>query len=1406
MAASNLAYSYVPKDRLHAMASHTTLPEMTNGSALFADISGFTILTESLAQSLGSRRGGEELTTHLNQVYDAVISEVNNYRGSVIGFSGDAITCWFTGDLENAAHRAVSCATQIQAQMKQFASVTIPNGETIELTIKVSIASGEARRFLLGNPSIQLIDALAGQTVFRVSEAGEVTEKGEIVVDQVTLDYLNLDTDSLIWRQGDLPDERFAVIPVTQPYIEKNPWNPLNLHELDPDHLAEWVLPVVYNRIKNNLGEFLTELRPASALFVRFDGIDYDQDDACGQKLNQFVSAVQHIIDKYDGVLIQLTIGDKGSYLYGSFGALTAHENDIERTVLSARDIVQLNEQLDFIQNIQIGISYGTMRTGSYGGSNRHTYGSLGNEVNIAARLMKAARYGEVIATKHIYDTTQQTVDWEILHPIKVKGIVEPLPVFRLTLDRKQTQVHLLEPRHYAPIFGRAEELLLINQKIDAAISGKGQVIHIVGEAGIGKSRLLAEIVQAARLKSINVFGGACESHGANISYLVWHQIWRSIFNITEADSIESLQQQLETIQPALVERMPLLSSILNMPIPDNSLTATLEPEIRKSALESMLLDVLRHHVQLASDDNHALMLILEDCHWIDPLSNDLLNRICRICADWSIIIVAAHRPIDDMSSRAEFIHGDHTMTLELTALNPINTERLIHDRLDQITQDDVSKALVTRIAEQSEGNPFFIEELINYLDVMNPSMSGIDFATIALPTSLHNLILSRIDQLQEHEKVTLKIASIIGRLFRVDWLFGYYSIHEVLDNLAATLNDIENRELIVLDQPEPHLSYLFKHIITREVAYESLPYAQRETLHEQLGNFIENLDAERYVDLLAYHFELSSNREKSMTYFQLAGEAAMARFANEEAVSYFTRLLQQIPQTNTQHRYEIYKLRETIFELQGERDKERLDIEAMENLAAELGDQTRKAYLALRWSTYHRKQGQFDQSLEVCESGIVIADQHNLTELKPQLLLEMGIVLWRQANYEQARLMLQQAADLSQDKPELHGACLRNLGVVAAREGNFKRANELSLQCLALFRDLNNKRLEGQSLHDIAIHSYELGDFNMALDYVEQALQVWRQIGDRYDESNTLITMGSIFERDEPQKAKECLRESLKIKKEINDRQHEVYVMSNLGSVAISEVEYEEALNIYQDAMSLAKQLGDTYIESIATVNAGLVSRHLGNYEEANTYLQQTIELTQQDNDVWIETYAHMQIAWCNIYQHYFQAGFELAMQIHKKFADMGDKVTATHAQLCAIEALCQINKYQEALALATVAYNTLTDANQKSSAIEALAYLAFLNHKVGNIDLAITQSNQVMTHLEEHSYHGLDEPMIVYLLIYDVIKDHIQQSLPQFISLAQSMLAEILEKIPDETLKQSFMDNVTYYQDLKAIVDKTT
>jgi class 3 adenylate cyclase/tetratricopeptide (TPR) repeat protein len=1160
----NNLYSYLPQDRRSAITRGESLPIHCQGTALFADISGFTSLTEIIARELGPRRGIEELTRQINAVYHALITEIERFDGSVISFAGDSITCWFDGD--KTAQRAVTSALALQTAMTSF-----PN-----LGLKVAMTSGPARRFIVGDPSIQVFDALVGATISRLSVAEHIAISSEVVTDEITAEALSGIAVVKVWRVTE-NGERFALIEGILAAAEPTPVNlPLSLETVS---LRPWVLSAIFEREQSGHGVFLTELRPATALFLQFNGIEYDDDERAGEKLNVFIAHVQNILTRHEGILLQLSFGDKGSYLYAGFGALIAHEDDVRRSVQAALELMQSSQEFPFLQSIQIGISSGIMRTGAYGGLTRRTYGILGDEVNVAARLMAAAAPGEILVSGQVHQKVANLFTFGPSLPLRLKGKAEPLSTFKV-IGHYHKHAISLEETHYAlPMIGRQAELSLITEKLELAGQGQGQVIGLSAEAGMGKSRLVAEGIKLAHQLGFTVYGGTCKSSGTNTPYLVWKTIWQAFFDIDPGDSLDGQMSQVKSVienrAPSRLSAIPVLSILLDIAIEDSNFTRALEPKDRRNLLTALLEDCLK-------STPTPLLIVLEDMHWIDAISMELLETLARIASNLPVCFILVHRPLTTTSlydgiKRIESL--PYFTQLILDRLTVPEAGQLVQLKLAQLFPSQRNlppQTLIAQLIARTDSNPFYMEELLNYLHDrgINPYEQNLN--TLELPSSLHTLILSRIDRLTDMQNITIKTASIIGRLFSLTWLQGYYPALGEMDRIKIDLTNLVNLDLASMEAPEPELTYLFKHVIIHEVVYESLDSVTKAHLHELLAKFIESLSPDRYLDLLAFHYAHSNNIEKQREYLLKAGEAAQAAFANQAALDYYARLLPILEDAHAQMGLRLK--RGAVLELLGQWPEAEAEYHAALLMSGQLADKNSTAYCQRALGTLFRMRGDYASA----QSWLVQA-QDTFTGLDDRAglaltLIELGILSQRQGDYPVARQTLENALTLAQDRTAqaITAKALNHLAIIAYSEGDNENALALSERSLALKRQIGDKRGIAASLNLLGIITWSKADYTAARTFHEEGLSLFREMGDKWGISSSLNNLGLVFlDQGDVTTARALSEESLGLFRELGDKWGITLAVINLGNLMIEQGD-SGARARYAEGLMLSKELGD--------------------------------------------------------------------------------------------------------------------------------------------------------------------------------------------------------------------------------------
>lgn len=820
-ALSEPASIYLPMDRIHALVSGLTLPERSWGTVLSADISGFTPLTAALTRQLGRQRGAEELTRTLNQVYGALIDTVHRYHGSVIAFSGDAVTCWFGAD---SSLEALTCGLALQKAMQNFTSITTPSGAVYSLGIKVAVAAGPLQRYLVGDPQVQVIEVLAGKTMDQLADTEKHAQRGEVVAHANALDSIAAGV-GLDYVAN--PDAPFCSVvrAISQPAPER-PWPDLSPNALTPEQCRPWHLPEVYERLQTTGKQYLAEFRPVAALFLQFTGLDYDHDPQAGAQLDAFITQTQAVLRRHHGSLIQLTTGDKGSYLYAVFGAPSAHVDSPLHAVRAAMELYWLPRQFPFIRGLNIGISHGEMRVGAYGGDTRRTYGALGEQVNLAARLMQHAR-GTILCSETITQAAQSRVAFKALGTIQVKGSEEPLAVYRPVGEKH----HLVQ--RSTTLVGRQPEHDCFTRLLQSLLEGRGGVLWISGEPGVGKTRLLAAFEQAARQ------AGVPHIHrNEGLPEFLQSAIHPPALILLD-DAHDHPQQVIAQLLDLARAGQPPHNAVLVV------LAASLPPAGVSQTVNESVSDVV--HLALPPLNRTDARLLAQNMLGV----NNLPEALALLIDHSGGLPFYIEKILDHLLAGGQVILKDGVCNLQDGAA------------LHQLLEDS------------RHAGPANVFSRLP-LSVLPPTVQG--------------LLKSRLEQLSPEEQMGLRLASALGQVFSPA---DFTALLPVVEQNAlagvdpsSVLAALEKHGLVKClpsDSPAVPPVYTFTNGLIHSVAYESMLFAQRRALHRHIAERYETMpDASRVPthQVLAEHWRRAEEMGKAIDYLEKA--ALQARRAGD--------------------------------------------------------------------------------------------------------------------------------------------------------------------------------------------------------------------------------------------------------------------------------------------------------------------------------------------------------------------------------------------------------------------------------------------------------------------------------------------------------------------------------------------
>ena len=734
-------------------------------------------------------------------------------------------------------------------------------------------------------------------------------------------------------------------------------------------------------------------------------------------------------IHKYEGTITEFT-GDGAIAL---FGAPIAHEDHAQRACRSALEIQRAMEgygekiRKDYSQDfrLRIGLSSGPVIVGLIGDDLRMDYKAIGDTVNMASRMEGLAKPGGVLVSRDTHRLTADFFRFEPLGKVVVKGKEELQEAYELiSPSGVETPIAASVVKGLTRFVGRRNSMAALMEAYEEVKKGLGQVVGIVGEPGVGKSRLLLEFRGRIPQGEFAYLGGRCIHFGGAMAYLPILEILRSYFEIKEGEQEFLIKRRMKERVGKLDEKLQSILSplqdLLSLRVEDESYLK-LEPKQRRERIFEGLRDLF-----LRLSQESVLILAVEDLHWIDKTSEEFLDYLIGWMANARILLVLLYRP--------EYAHQwgskSYYNRIGLSQLGLESSVELVQALLEG---GEVAPELRDLILNRSGSNPLFMEELTHTL-LENGSIQKRDdryvlarkVSELQVPETIQGIITARMDRLEENLKRIMQVASVIGREFAFQVL---QAISGMREELKGQLLNLQGLELIYEKRLFPELEYIFKHALIHEVAYNSLLLARRKEIHERIGGAIEELYAERleeFYEVLAYHFERGGVVEKAVKYLSLAGQRAARLLAYEEAIVHFNRaleLLQTLPESRLRDEQELTLQLGMGLPLAHTRSSAHPDLGRVFSRALELcrkiGETPQTFSMLLYLRFYYSSLGDSRTGRDMAEQAFNMA-QRNGDPL--QLLgahLHMGCSLHDLGEFQRSRIHLEEA--IASYDPEKH-------------------------------------------------------------------------------------------------------------------------------------------------------------------------------------------------------------------------------------------------------------------------------------------------------------------------------------------------------------------------------------------------
>ena len=941
----------------------------------------------------------------------------------------------------------------------------------------------------------------------------------------------------------------------------------------------------------------------------------------------------------------------------------------------------------------------------------------------------------------------------------------------------------------------------------------RGGMIAIVSEPGLGKSRLLLEFERHLRSQSTPMFllVGRSLPSLRGVPYGLLRDLFGQQLSIQDSDEPEVVERKLQTAFLPMLPDQPdaagLVGRLLGFTGGSGSSDQIEDPEV----LQNLALARLdEYYTALAAD--RPVVALIEDLHWVDDSSLDLLDRLKATLDDRRILIIGTARP--ELAERRPQWRDESTdiRWIELEQLSTADSGRLLRELLKPMAV--VPQRLVDQITTAADGNPYFVEELVKVLiedgaidaTVQPWVVNDARLAQVRLPQTLTGVLQARLDGLQGEARVTLQRAAVIGRVFW-DQAVAYLQTNTAeapTANVNQALSGLNDRELVFtrsVSSFERAQEFLFKHALMRDVAYGSVLKRNRRIYHRLAAQWLEEMTlrsrrSAEFAALIAGHYDSAEETEQAAHWYLQAGRQAARTFANAEALRAFGRALELLQNAAPAQRYAVLAERERVFDLLGRRDDQGADLAEMEQLCAQLGSQAAEAETLLRRSQFALDQGEYAESVAAAERAADLARKMGSAQVEAAALLQLGQVSLRQGEFglslrqmQAARELAQQAGDRSLQADALHGEAMAQvfLGELDAAQPSFEAA-------LAEAIAAGNRRLECVLLNRLSWVPTSRNDFMLAARYSEQALALSREIGDRMTEANALTNLGNAYiQLADFTRGDAYSQQALELYRQLGDPAGEGAVLDNLGNGAWGSGYYVKALQYKQEALEIIRRIGDRQTETNILGNLGIVAADMGDTAAARGYLLQALELTRADGNRAIEGTVETHLALV-----YLQAGDPAAALPHARAAHaIAQELDAPRDRINALNAwgsaLIASGSPQEALVLHRQEEAEARAANLPDYAAAAIAHQANVLLALGDLQGALERVEMVLTTLHQFEAGTIYfAPADIFLACSRVLLAAGDYRADAILDRAHAWLEEHMARFDDDVLRRQFIENI--------------
>ena len=1090
------------------------------GSLVSTDVSGFTALSERLA--VRGRDGAEELVRTISGVFDDLIQVAERHGGDVLKFRGDALLLLFVGDRH--AERACGAAADMQRAIESSAGRETSVGP-VELRMACGVHTGALQAFLTEVPHRELL--VAGRAATRVFELEDLAEAGEVA--------LSAETAALVdaaWLEGSRDDAHLlrALEPGSSPVPPPQ--------AVGGRELARYVPSSLRDHLAVASGD--AEHRQVTVAFVKVSGTDAADEDpaAVAARIDALASATADACARYGLTWLESDIDADAVKLYLTGGAPWTTGMDEEAMLRALRDIVASDVGL----TVRAGVNRGRVFTGDIGSATRRTYAVMGDAVNLAARLTGRARPGSILVTADVLKRTRTTYATEF-EPLLLKG--KEAAVMAHTLG-EPTGTDAAERADEGTIVGRDAELDLLQVSLERARLRELQIVELVADPGVGKSRLVREL--RARALGFQQLEAAAEPYAKGQPYAALRNLLRQLVGVTpEAtrdDAGDQLTRFVSAVVPELVPWLPLLALPFDAEVDAVFEGHLLDPAASRERLHEAVATLLDRLLLMPT------LLVVEDLHWLDDASHWLLAHLVTRPAPRPWLVVVTSRPGTTLLAGAE----SPATTIDLGPLDEVASTTLALEA----SATDLSEDAVEAIVARAGGNPLFVRALI----LAAASGDPLD----ALPESVESTLTALIDQLAPSDRMLLRHAAVVGPSFDMS------VVEEVLGDELRGGTRWEALTQFIL--PEGESGYRFRHDLVRMTAYEGLSYRRRREIHSAVGTALERRAVGREDEeaaLLSLHFHEAGVHEKAWRYATAAGDRSAAGYANVVAAGLYERALASADALDSVPPAELARVAEALGDVcERFADYDRSTAAYERGLAAAGENRLLVARLGGKRALLDEHVGRYEDALARYDDALAgLGEEPDGVATRAGLELGRAGVLYRQAHFEEAVEWAERAV------------------------AHAEQAGDRSRQAHALL-------LLGGALSDVG---------RDGIPELEQAIAIYEELGDFIGAARSLNNIGvQRYAEGRWDESSEAYRSSREAREQGGDVVGAAIPMNNEAEVLSDQGHLEEAEPLFRDMVRICRAAGYTLGALVGLGNLARVAARSGRFDEAETLYEETL------------------------------------------------------------------------------------------------------------------------------------------------------------------------------------------------------